>query len=71
MSSRLFLSPLPTHISQHQGRTADAVFQIDKGLDEAKDVGEVVVSKRLRRLRAQVSKSRLAEQAGEGNLGVG
>lgn len=41
-------------LSVYQGRTADAIFQIRNGLDEARAVGEVVISNRLRRLRAQV-----------------
>lgn len=40
-----------------QGRTKDAIFQIEKGLEEAKAVGEVIMSSRLRRLRAQVNYS--------------
>eukprot|EP00903_Cladosiphon_okamuranus_P012352 g11581.t1 len=38
-----------------QGRTKDAIFQIEKGLEEACVVGEVVISNRLRRLRAQAA----------------
>lgn len=55
--SRLPPLPVPERISRQQGRTADAAFQIDTGLDEAHEVGETVVSKRLRRLRAQVRKT--------------
>ncbi|CAM9247576.1 unnamed protein product, partial [Ectocarpus fasciculatus] len=44
-----------------QGRTMDAMFQIDRGLDEAHAVGEGVISNRLRRLGAQAA-------VAEGNL---
>lgn len=37
-----------------QGRTKDAIFQIERGMEEAGTVGEGVISNRLRRLRAQV-----------------
>lgn len=37
-----------------KGRTKDAIIQIEKGLEEARAVGEVVISNRLRRLQAQV-----------------
>lgn len=45
---------LPFLLCQAQGRTADALFQIEKGLDEARAVGEAVIYRRLRRLKAQV-----------------
>ncbi|CAM9209213.1 unnamed protein product [Ectocarpus sp. 4 AP-2014] len=44
-----------------QGRTMDAMFQIQRGLDEAHAVGEGVISNRLRRLGAQAA-------VAEGNL---
>ncbi|CAM9264371.1 unnamed protein product [Ectocarpus sp. 12 AP-2014] len=44
-----------------QGRTMDATFQIQRGLDEARAVGEGVISNRLRRLGAQAA-------VAEGNL---
>ncbi|CAM9842457.1 unnamed protein product [Ectocarpus sp. 12 AP-2014] len=44
-----------------QGRTMDAMFQIQRGLDEAHAVGEGVISNRLRRLGAEAAEA-------EGNL---
>ncbi|CAM9135050.1 unnamed protein product [Scytosiphon promiscuus] len=38
-----------------QGRTKDAIFQAEKGMEEAGAVGEAVISNRLRRLRAQAA----------------
>lgn len=45
---------LPSSVFPPKGRTVDAIVQIEKGLEEGHAVGEVVVSNRLRRLRAQV-----------------
>lgn len=53
-SSSLLSSAPELYVHWNQGRTPDAIFQIEKGLDEAFAVNEAAISGRLRRLRAQV-----------------